>query len=128
MNELHNMVKRIVLYTVLLGCICSVIGVFFIHDLWHVLGGLWIGILMSLFGFYMIIQLTERLKNPNIQGKKEGISSYVTRYIFYGLVMALFAYLGFSLIAMLVGVICHKSSILVYACIEKRREDSNVPN
>lgn len=83
--------------------------------------GIIAGGLIGIIGFQMIVHLSasiELYENP----KGQGMRSYVLRYIFYACTFALFMWKGVPILSLLVGMLCHKTSMYVYALLH-RKED-----
>ena len=65
---------------------------------------------------------TYSLKPDEKLSKRQGAANYIVRYIIYAVIFGFFVYLNISIIALLVGFLCHKLSIFVYALLEGRMD------
>lgn len=71
-------------------------------------------------GLYMICSMANGL-HPDCSGMKtKGASSYVLRYLMYGLVLFAGAWFGLPVLGMLAGLLAGKGSLLVYALQERK--------
>lgn len=113
MSELN---RKICLYTFLLTLCSSIIGFYFGT---MVFVSIWIGCITGLIGYYMVVHMVLNIPLNEVDGKKVGTSGYVKRYIFYGVVFILCHYLQFPLLGVLIGMMCNKAAILIYALKEK---------
>lgn len=83
--------------------------------------GIIAGAMIGIIGFSMIVFMSETI-SQNHNPKARAFRSYLLRYLFYGCTFALFMIRGVPALSLLVGMLCHKSSMYVYAFI-KRKED-----
>ena len=60
------------------------------------------------------------IPSNEMDGKKVGTQGYMKRYLFYGFILVLCHYLDFNLIGVLIGMMCNKGAILIYALIERK--------
>ena len=79
--------------------------------------GILIGSLTGIMGFNMIQNMVGR-----IDGESREFRSYTRRYMLYALIFALSAIAGAHIAALLVGMLLHKCSILIYSW-KHRKED-----
>lgn len=121
MTEIRDMNRRVIVYSLVLGSLVAVLGGLLFQDL-KVSGGIYVGVFTGILGYMMIVRMTLSLGVEENASKKKGAFHYVVRYILYGLIFIFFVKLGFSVIACLVGFLCHKASILLYAIIEERKD------
>lgn len=113
MNELN---KKICLYTCVLTIFVSIIGCYFGIKIFI---SIWIGCITGLIGYYMVVHMVLNIPSNEEDGKKVGTSGYVKRYIFYGVVFVASHYLKLMLLGVLIGMMCNKLAILIYALKEK---------
>lgn len=121
MNELNLMNKKIVMYSLAIGILIAIVGGLIFFEIRITLGVL-IGLFTGLLGYGMIVQMSLSLEPDEKAAKRKGAVNYIVRYLIYGLIFAGFVYLGFSVIALLIGFLCHKLSIFVYCVIEERND------
>ncbi len=113
MNELN---RKIYLFTFLLTIFASIIGFYFGIKIFI---SIWIGCITGLIGYYMVVRMVLNIPSNEVDGKKAGTSGYVKRYLFYGIVFVACQYLQLSLLGVLIGIMCNKAAILIYALKEK---------
>lgn len=121
MNEITLMNKKIVSYSIMIGAVVSIIGGIVFQSI-YVFGGVIIGLVTGLLGYKMIVQLALNLEPDEKIGKRKGAVNYIIRYCIYACIFFAAAYMNFPVIALLIGFLCHKLSIFVYALLEKRKE------
>ena len=136
MNEVTSMNKKIVIYSLLIGISVAIIAGLLFNDI-YVLVGVLVGLGTGLIGYAMIVQMALSLKPDEKYEanqyryetdklgrieKCEGAANYIVRYIIYAVIFGFFVYLNISIIALLVGFLCHKLSIFVYALLEGRMD------
>ena len=81
--------------------------------------GIIAGTMIGMIGFSMIVLMSETIsQNPNPKGK--AYRSYLLRYVFYGCMFALFMLRGVPVLSLLIGILCHKTSMYVYAFIKRK--------
>lgn len=81
--------------------------------------GIIIGAMCGLLGFGMIERMCSNIElYTNAKGRGQG--AYVKRYALYTLVFALSIYKGVHPLALLVGMLCHKVSIVIYAILHRK--------
>lgn len=112
MNPLMEMRRFVFNFSLLLGALTSIISLLFFD--WKVGAGILIGLTMSLIGYQMIVHMVVSLPNNEKESESKGKSGYTMRWGFYALVLCLFAWLGFPVVAMLIGILCHKVALLMY--------------
>lgn len=83
--------------------------------------GVWIGVCAGFIGFQNIIQNTARMSDDPLKNKRMLQVAYVRRYLIYALIFSLGAYLGVNVLTMLLGIMCHKVSIVVCVVLDKER-------
>ncbi|WP_199519703.1 hypothetical protein [uncultured Holdemanella sp.] len=79
----------------------------------------WIGCLTGLAGYRKIVQMALNIPTDEVAGKKIGTQEYMKRYLMYGLVLVICQLMEFPILAVLVGLMCNKGAILLYALKEK---------
>lgn len=121
MNEFDVMNKRIISYSILLSLVVAVIGGFLFYD-FFVFIGILIGTLTGLLGYGMIVHMTLSLGIDEKLSKKKGFVNYAIRYMLYAVIFFVSVYFGISVIALLVGFLCHKASIFIYVLVERKDE------
>lgn len=114
------MFKKIGLLTIGLSFFVSLLALYFGP---LALVGVWIGSLLGLWGLYSIYRMVQGLSASETTAKKQGIKGYIFRYIVYGLVLGIAGYMGVPILAMLVGVVVHKASIVLYSSLAKEKFD-----
>lgn len=85
--------------------------------------GIVIGTICGLMGFTMICNMAERIDGDTLDVKNRAIRSYTRRYLLYVVIFALSASIGVNLIALLVGMLAHKASILLYTLRHRKEDD-----
>lgn len=123
MNEVTSMNKKIVIYSLLIGISVAIIAGLLFNDI-YVLVGVLVGLGTGLIGYAMIVQMALSLKPDEKLSKRQGAANYMVRYIIYAVIFGFFVYLNISIIALLVGFLCHKLSIFVYALLEGRMDNN----
>lgn len=122
---LKQIFKQSLIYTTVI----VVFGAILIALFWpsvsrmNALLGLFWGALIALCGFSLICHMVSNLSQSIQEGKKKGRSGYFLRYAFYAVSLALGAWLRFSLITMLLGVVAQKASLVLYTLINERIKD-----
>ena len=126
MNDgLKQIFKQSFVYTVLLTALIAL----FVALLWPdasrtsaLLGLIW-GALIAIAGFWMICSMVSNLSQSIKQEKKKGRSGYFLRYAFYAACLAFGAWLHFSVITMLLGILAQKASLVLYSLKNERTEN-----
>lgn len=77
--------------------------------------GVFMGALIGLAGLVMIIWLTMSFTADPGADQKKGALGYTGRYVFYAIALFGLAYLGVPALAMLLGILCSKASLVIYA-------------
>lgn len=123
MNETARMCQDIRKITLILAVLVSGISTLIFQGYFQTIGvGILIGALMGIIGFNMINTMASRLElYGNVKAK--GYQSYVRRYALYTVVFALAAYKGVHIIALLIGMLCHKAAILIYVFLHRKEVD-----
>lgn len=81
--------------------------------------GILIGAMCGLLGYGMIERMCSNIETyENAKGR--GYHAYVGRYALYTLVFALSMYKGVNVFALLVGMMCHKAAIVIYAFMHRK--------
>ena len=104
-------------YTCILSMIVSLATLVFTGVLGLI--GVWMGTLMALVGYYLIVKLSASIQ-PDCDASIKTVVSYLIRYLFYALVMMIGVYLHISVMAILFGYLSHKVSLLMYTWLERR--------
>ena len=120
MNELAQMSSKIIRYTLFYSLVVSIFLLFLLSFDILVFIGVWIGCILSLIGFAMIKNMARSIAHEEKAGKRQGYSNYALRYLLYAFVMAVSAYLGISVLAILAGMLCQKAALLTYSFIERK--------
>lgn len=84
--------------------------------------GIVIGSFCGLMGFNMIVNMAGNIDGDTQDVKARAMRSYSRRYLLYALVFACSVALGVHILALLVGMLAHKGSILLYT-FQHRKED-----
>lgn len=71
------------------------------------------------WGIVRLIQMALNIPTDEIAGKKIGTQEYMKRYLMYGLVLVICQLMELPILAVLVGLMCNKGAILLYALKEK---------
>ena len=117
---MQQMNKKIVKYTLIFSLFCSLVcAVIFHSQMIQVFIAVWIGCLTGLVGYRMIVQMALNIPTDEIAGKKIGTQEYMKRYLMYGLVLVICQLMELPILAVLVGLMCNKGAILLYALKEK---------
>lgn len=126
MNDgLKQIFKQSFVYTALLIALIA----FFVALFWpdasrtSALFGLFWGALIAITGFWMICSMVSNLSQSIKQEKKKGRSGYFLRYAFYAACLAFGAWLHFSVITMLLGILAQKASLVLYSLKNERTEN-----
>lgn len=106
-------------YSCIIGLIVSLLGGIIFQSVFIGVSIL-IGTLTGLIGFRMILRMVNTMPADEEAGKKIGQAGYMRRYLFYGLVLGVCAYFGLSVLGILIGLMCHKASLLLYAYLERK--------
>ncbi len=77
-----------------------------------------IGCGIGLWGFRMIQSMVHSLTDEDSQ--KQGQKGYMMRYSFYGVCLVACALLHLHVLAVLVGILCHKAALVWYAWKEEK--------
>lgn len=124
MDEVRKMGMEIRLITLLLCALgCMVCLILFPAAIKEGVLGIVIGSLTGLMGFNMIQNMVGRIDNEQADIKLRAFRSYMRRYLLYALIFALSMMAGAHVIALLIGMLLHKCSILLYSW-KHRKEDA----
>ena len=115
---MNSMQKKIEELSLLVSLPVSIIGMI-LFDQKNVFIGVWIGCMAGLMGFNMIIQMAKNLNPDSQEAKKQGRGGYALRYLVYGIILFISAYMGVPVLSVLAGMMCHKASLLIYSAIGK---------
>ncbi|MEG0329965.1 MAG: hypothetical protein RR602_02100 [Longicatena sp.] len=122
MDETTRMSQDIRKITLILTTIVTAISLVLFQGKMKTIGvGIVIGACCGIIGFQMIANLGNRLEEYD-NARNKAIQSYTRRYAMYTLIFALSASVGVQIIALLVGMLCHKASIGIYVFLH-RKED-----
>lgn len=122
---LKRIFKQSLIYTTAIVSIIAILILFFwpsVSRIDALLGLIW-GALIALCGFSLICRMVSNLSQSIHEEKKKGRSGYFLRYAFYAASLALGAWLHFSIITMLLGVVAQKASLVLYTLINERIKD-----
>lgn len=97
--------------------------IFFPGEFKSITMGIVIGTICGLMGFNMICNMAERIDGDTLDVKNRATRSYTRRYLLYAIIFALSASVGVNLIALLVGMLVHKLSILFYTLRHRKEDD-----
>lgn len=122
---LKRIFKQSLIYTTAIVSIIAILILFFWPSVSRIdaLFGLIWGALIALCGFSLICRMVSNLSQSIHEEKKKGRSGYFLRYAFYAASLALGAWLHFSIITMLLGVVAQKASLVLYTLINERIKD-----
>jgi hypothetical protein len=121
MNEEIKTMSKMIRIITLVETLTAVLISFLLGFNLKVAIGIIAGAMIGIIGFSMIVLMSETItQNPNPKGK--AFRSYLLRFIFYGCLFALFMVRGVPVLALFVGMLCHKSSMYIYTFM-KRKED-----
>lgn len=110
--------NRFILYISILCNVPMSIAAWLFFDIKSFLGT-WTGVALGLIGYHMIVAMAVSL-NQEEDSKAKGRNSYIVRYAFYGIVLAVMTMLGIPTLSMLAGFMIHKASLLIYASKERK--------
>ena len=117
MQQMNKKIKR---YTLVFSLFCSIACAMIFHSqMIQVFIAVWIGCLTGLVGYHKIVQMALNIQTDEAAGKKIGTQEYMKRYLMYGLVLVICQFMGLPILAVLVGLMCNKGAILLYALKEK---------
>lgn len=116
-EEIKTMSRTIRIITLLVTVVAVLISFLFGASL-KVSIGIIAGAMIGIIGFSMIVLMSETI-SQNQNPKARAYRSYLLRYIFYGCMFALFMLRGVPVLSLLAGMLCHKSSMYIYAFINK---------
>ncbi len=117
---MQQMNKKIVKYTLIFSLFCSIACAMIFHSqMIQVFIAVWIGCLTGLVAYRKIVQMALNIPTDEIAGKKIGTQEYMKRYLMYGLVLVICQLMELPILAVLVGLMCNKGAILLYALKEK---------
>lgn len=114
---MRTMNFRICIYSLVLCTLSSLISLYFGIKVFI---AVWIGCATGLIGYGMVVRMVLNIPSNEMDGKKVGTQGYMKRYLFYGFILVLCHYLDFNLIGVLIGMMCNKGAILIYALIERK--------
>ena len=117
MQQMNKKIKR---YTLAFSLFCSIACAMIFHSqMIQVFIAVWIGCLTGLVGYLKIVQMALYIPTDEAAGKKMGTQEYMKRYLMYGLVLVVCQLMELPILAVLVGLMCNKGAILLYALKEK---------
>lgn len=117
---MQQMNRKITKFTLIFSLISSFICAILFHSqMVRVFLAVWIGCGTGLFGYYKIVQMALNIPSEEQAGKKIGTQEYVKRYVMYGVVFVFCQCIHLPILAVLVGLMCNKGAILLYALKEK---------
>ena len=119
MNEIQVMSKKIIEWSVFFTAGVSILAGFFFQDIKVVLGII-LGQVIALVGYLIIVRMALSLGTDEKAGKSQGMTGYLVRYLLYACFFGFGAYTGLSVIALLIGFLCHKAAILLYAYQQRK--------
>ena len=117
MQQMNKQIKK---YTLAFSLFCSIACAMIFHSqMIQVFIAVWIGCLTGLVGYHKIVQKALNIPTDEAAGKKMGTQEYMKRYLMYGLVLVVSQLMELPILAVLVGLMCNKGAILLYALKEK---------
>lgn len=117
MQQMNKQIKK---YTLAFSLFCSIACAMIFHSqMIQVFIAVWIGCLTGLVGYHKIVQMALNIPADEAAGKKMGTQEYMKRYLMYGLVLVVSQLMELPILAVLVGLMCNKGAILLYALKEK---------
>ena len=117
MQQMNKQIKK---YTLAFSLFCSIACAMIFHSqMIQVFIAVWIGCLTGLVGYHKIVQMALNIPKDEAAGKKIGTQEYMKRYLMYGLVLVVSQLMELPILAVLVGLMCNKGAILLYALKEK---------
>ena len=117
MQQMNKQIKK---YTLTFSLFCSIACAMIFHSqMIQVFIAIWIGCLTGLVGYHKIVQMALNILTDEAAGKKIGTQEYMKRYLMYGLVLVVCQLMELPILAVLVGLMCNKGAILLYALKEK---------
>lgn len=117
MQQMNKQIKK---YTLAFSLFCSIACAMIFHSqMIQVFIAVWIGCLTGLVGYHKIVQMALNIPMDEAAGKKMGTQEYMKRYLMYGLVLVVSQLMELPILAVLVGLMCNKGAILLYALKEK---------
>lgn len=123
MNELTNMTKEIRKISLAFMLIATGVSTVVWQGSFSTIGmGIIIGTMSGLIGFAMINMMSSTIEYAS-DPKAKGNFSYVSRFFLYMIIFGLSAYRGVHLLALLVGMLCHKGAIVLYAYLHRKEVD-----
>lgn len=123
MDENQQMAREIRLYTAILMLVLAFVSMFlFPGQFKSIPMGIVIGSFTGLLGFNMIYKMSNAIGEESVDVKNRAVRSYTQRYVMYAVIFALSASVGANIVALLVGMLAHKASILLYT-LKHRKED-----
>ena len=81
--------------------------------------GIIAGAMIGIIGFSMIVLMSETI-SANQNPKARAYRSYLFRFLFYGCMFALFMLRGIPILSLLIGMLCHKTSMYVYTFMKRK--------
>ena len=124
MNEVSKMGMEVRLITLMLCALgCVVCLLLFPGAFKEGILGIIIGSLTGLMGFTMIQNMVRRIDGEQADIKAHAFRAYTRRYLLYAVIFALSITAGAHAVALLVGMLLHKCSILIYSW-RHRKEDA----
>lgn len=85
--------------------------------------GIVVGAFVGIMGFNMIYRMAENIDGDTLDVKNRAMKSYTRRYLMYAVIFVLSASVGMNVIALLVGMLAHKASILIYTMKHRKEDD-----
>lgn len=119
MNEFKKMVQRVHLITLAATLIVSILTLMiFRREAVDVLIGLWLGAFAGMMGFMMIVSMAKSLEPE--RAKFKGMAGYYVRYAFYAVILFFAGVSDIPILAVLVGILCHKFAVFIFAYKKER--------
>ncbi len=111
--------RRIVLVTLGIAGMAALLGGLLSGDR-RIVAGFLFGCLARLAGFRQIIRMVSRIEK-SARPKQTGVTNYLFRYLFYGVVIALCLKGGVNVFSLLFGFISLDLAILLITALEKKK-------
>lgn len=102
----------------------SLAGYCFFQADWKTILGFWIGTFAGLLGFFTVILMVKSI-NPNSNSSERfGTFNYVARYAMYGIIFGIAAWNKIPVLAMLLGFVFTKASLILYSLKTRKEYES----
>ena len=124
MNENQKMANEIRLFTVVDMVVAVLVSQMIFPGTIKMIGmGIVVGACTGIMGFNMICRMAENIDGDTLDVKNRAMKSYTRRYLMYVVIFVLSASVGMHILALLVGMLAHKASILIYTMKHRKEDD-----